>query len=357
MGALIIMSEATFQYHLYESREFADVTLVSDDYFSIDVHKTILAHSSSIFRSLLLLSTDHKPLIFLKGVYGKDLSSLVKLIYLGESLLENDELQAVSAVAEEYQIQKFSSNHHLLNLDAERKPNQKLDFLTKSPLKETKTNKIMNSNKLTFLNFEEDTEEKDKKENYYSNTDEKPDINMSTETSDNSSEIQIDHDFGDFDNLETNIEENNAVNDMMDDNSLEDEESKSDESETKKRRKKEEEPSECNVCARKFTTLRSMQRHHKTIHELSQIAKCNQCDKSFTSKDGLRGHIRGVHEPPTFMTCQNCNQQVRGSTPFIMKKHRQRCLKLICEFCKIRFTEEQEFNLHIRQQHIEKYMS
>ena len=91
------MVETSFQHHLYESREFADVTLVSDDYFSIDVHKTILAYSSRIFQTLLHISTDQKLMIYLKGVHREELSAMVKSIYLGKASLEYDELLALSA--------------------------------------------------------------------------------------------------------------------------------------------------------------------------------------------------------------------------------------------------------------------
>ena len=132
------MLDASFQHHLYESREFADVTLVSEDYFSVDVHKTILAYSSSFFKTLLHIGTDQKPLIYLKGVHREELSVMVKLIYLGKASLEYDELQALSEVAEEYQFhQIFSNSNHLKVVDYEQKSNQKLEFLTKSLVTET----------------------------------------------------------------------------------------------------------------------------------------------------------------------------------------------------------------------------
>ena len=73
---------SSYHNYLYESREFADVTLVSDDYHPVETHKTLLAHSSTIFRSLLYLSTDQKPIIYLKGVSHKELLALIKYIYL-----------------------------------------------------------------------------------------------------------------------------------------------------------------------------------------------------------------------------------------------------------------------------------
>ena len=352
------MMESSLQHHLYESREFADVTLVSDDYFSLDVHKTILSYSSRIFQTLLHISTDQKPLIYLKGVHKEELSVLVKLIYLGKASLEHDELQALSSVAKEYQIKQLYFDDQLLSIDNEKKPFQKLDFLTKSSEKHIKTIPFINSKKLNFLNFDVDFEENFKKENF----DPIVDKSMVLDNSDNSTEkpnnpeLEMPDNLVEADILEANLEEGSLE---VPANSTEHEDVGSGSNATQiktRKRKVEEEPSECNVCAKKFTTLRSLQRHHKTIHELAQIEKCGQCEKVFTSKDSLRGHIRGMHEPKKYMTCENCNQKVQGSTPYLMKAHRRRCLKLNCEFCKIKFDEEEEFNLHI-QQHMNKFLA
>merc|ERR1719300_534431 len=235
--------ETSFQRHLYESREFADVTLVSDDYFSIDVHKTILAYSSHIFQTLLHISTDQKPMIYLKGVHREELSAMVKSIYLGKASLEYDELLALSAVAEEYQIHHEYSNDHLKSIDIDTKPNQKLDFLTKSSVIESKPNTYTKSKKLNFLNFDSDHEENFKKENDdldvghsymfldHTNNSVKNQNNSEPEESDN---------LGEFESLETNLEESCPINDVLPVQSTEDYESGSNESQIKMRRKKVE---------------------------------------------------------------------------------------------------------------------
>ena len=352
------MVETSFQHYLYESREFADVTLVSDDYFSIDVHKTIFAYSSSFFNTLLHISTDQKPIIYLKGVHREELSAMVKLIYLGKASLEYDELLALSAVAEEYQIHHVYSNDHLKSKDIDKKPNQKLDFLTKSSVIETKPNTYTKSKKLNFLNFDSDYEDNFKKENDDLNLGNSYmflDLTNNSIKNQNNSEPEESDDLGEVESLETNLEESCPINEVLPAQTTEDFESGSNESQIKMRRKKvEEEPSECNVCARKFTTLRSLQRHHKTIHELAQIETCSQCERVFKCKDSLRFHIRATHEPQTFMTCENCKQEVKT---YKMNVHRKKCLKLICEFCKIRFDLVEEFNLHIKQQHINKFLA
>ena len=368
------MLDASFQHHLYESREFADVTLVSEDYFSVDVHKTILAYSSSFFKTLLHIGTDQKPLIYLKGVHREELSVMVKLIYLGKASLEYDELQALSEVAEEYQFhQIFSNSNHLKVVDYEQKSNQKLEFLTKSLVTETIPKTCMKSKKLNFLNFDSDQENYFKKEFVDHNVGHTDMLIDNTDYSlekQNDLELEVPEnlDFGGVEgtnllpeNLgveETNLEEGNPINEVVQAHSTDESKSGSIESQMKMRKKKvEEEPSECNVCAKKFTTLRSLQRHHKSIHELAQIETCTQCEKVFKCKDSLRGHIRALHEPQKFMTCDNCNKKIKGPTPYRLKMHRKNCLNLVCEFCKLKFEEEEEFHLHIKEQHMNKFLA
>ena len=89
------MKWQSFQSHLqsshsdlYHTKQFADVTLVSDDLVKFPAHKTILAASSRIFQSLLSMATtdlQQYPVLYLKDVTGEDLESVLQFIYLGEA--------------------------------------------------------------------------------------------------------------------------------------------------------------------------------------------------------------------------------------------------------------------------------
>merc|ERR1712098_995319 len=50
------------------------------------------------------MSIDQKPIIYLKGVSHKELFTLVKLIYLGEALMEDSELNLIQEVTKEYKV-------------------------------------------------------------------------------------------------------------------------------------------------------------------------------------------------------------------------------------------------------------
>ena len=85
-------------------KEFCDVTLVSEDYTKIEAHKVILAASSSFFRGLLNQSKHPHPLLYLRGVKGCHLSSVLDFMYLGEVEISQEELNNFLKVAEELEL-------------------------------------------------------------------------------------------------------------------------------------------------------------------------------------------------------------------------------------------------------------
>ena len=82
--------------HLWESRDFSDVTLVSGDGFRAHAHKAVLSFSSSFFRELFTEEPPHpSPLIYLRGVNQREMQFLLEFVYTGESLVEEDILQII----------------------------------------------------------------------------------------------------------------------------------------------------------------------------------------------------------------------------------------------------------------------
>ena len=329
---------SSYHNYLYESREFADVTLVSDDYHPVETHKTLLAHSSTIFRSLLYLSTDQKPIIYLKGVSHKELLALVKYIYLGEALLEESELSALHEVAKEYKVCQFNSNE--IKIKAE-----KLDFLSQSNVKNTGTYIPNQHNKLNFLNFDVDSAQSDIPE--YDNIE-----NVLEDNKLASLENQEDFEFG-----------NNTIIDSVDSNDTNQEEGSEAENSPSKvwkktKNKKTEKVSECSVCAMKFTTLRSLQRHTKNIHELAFNEKCKFCDTTFHSRDNLRAHVKRLHGETKYIYCDKdkCDWKAKWGTKYHLKKHKIQNHHTGCDFCKITFEKDEELHQHIKEQHINKYL-
>ena len=112
---------------------------------------------------------------------------------------------------------------------------------------------------------------------------------------------------------------------------------------------KKEEPVECSSCAKMFTTLRSLQRHIKLIHELKGILNCDICGKQTQwGRDGLRKHKLIVHDKVRDQ-CDLCDKSVSlGQLVQHKKKHHP---PPSCDYCKVTFKGLEEFNSHI-QDHI-----
>ena len=96
-------------------------------------------------------------------------------------------------------------------------------------------------------------------------------------------------------------------------------------SDNKIRIRKVEEPSECPICAKVFTTQRSLQRHHQSIHELRQW-NCEECGKNFSQSSSLKEHVRTIHlkmqsrQQERKNECKICSEIFTG-TKRHMSKH------------------------------------
>ena len=87
-----------------DDKDFTDVTLACDDHTEVEAHKVILASSSSFFGQILRKRKHPHPLIYLRGVTGKDLFSILDFIYHREVNISNDNLEEFLKIAEELQI-------------------------------------------------------------------------------------------------------------------------------------------------------------------------------------------------------------------------------------------------------------
>ena len=120
--------------------------------------------------------------------------------------------------------------------------------------------------------------------------------------------------------------------------------------------KKIETPSECTICARVFTTLRSMQRHHRIIHELADQVNCKECGKQFGGKDNLRTHFNTVHLKLRNFACDTPDCDMRFPSGTALKNHvRKMHPPPECDYHKIQFETIAEFEEHIQTEHIQKF--
>ena len=89
---------------LHESYDFADVTLACEDGQDFEVHKVILAASSTFFQNLLKRNKHQKPLIYMRGVQSEDLKAIIEFLYSGETYICEESLDSFLSIAEELKV-------------------------------------------------------------------------------------------------------------------------------------------------------------------------------------------------------------------------------------------------------------
>ena len=356
---------------LFLRRQFADVTLVSDDMIPFRAHRSVLGLSSQLLNSLFEITNEPKQVLFLKGVSSTQLESILQYIYIGEISVKTDKVEDFSKVAAELGITSFLnaySNANAFHQKAERKeendtkldkkPIEKLDFLSSLEENSEFYEQKVNFKSLDFLDSA-DTTDINATENFYDSED------IATETQDTIPDgiksffkeeaLQLQP----TEDVQTNLQENEEDTEKTEAVSGSNkDEGKNQLTEAQRKRKelylqrKPEEPSECKVCAKVFTTQRSMQRHHKSVHELYQV-ECEECGKKFGMKDTLNAHIKAVHRNFKYK-CDICG--IEKKTPKSIANHKNREHPLpTCETCNIQFNTVSEFNVHVQKEHIEKY--
>ena len=326
---------------LFMTGDFSDVTLVSDDLTQFKCHKMILASTSDVFRQLLQLNTELHPIVFLKGVAQKEMKALLDYIYLGTITIEPDSAILFREAAAQLHIKIEENEEPCVKEDIKRI--QKLEFLSSTTKTENKQNQPFSTNVgLNFLNFteEEDCDELGVEEDEYVQEE-------NTGQNDNEKTIDFEDaskscDYG----LNATLDENKCIN-----SEEEIEGDKPKKKKGKQNRKTEEEPSECEICATKFTTKRSLQRHSKIIHELQTI-DCHLCGKTFKGRDNLRPHIQNFHEKRRYpcTKCEKTFHSTKSLKSHFLNEHTAKCV-----YCNLNFAELEEFNKHIQVEHVNKF--
>ena len=94
---------------LRQDRDFVDVTLVSEDGQTIELHKVVLAASSPFFLQVLRKSNGSQhPWIIMRGTRFEDLAAIVDFLYFGEANVLQENLDGFLALAAELQLKGLS---------------------------------------------------------------------------------------------------------------------------------------------------------------------------------------------------------------------------------------------------------
>jgi len=113
----------SFLKDMKEDLDFVDVTLASEDGKQINAHKVILCASSTFFKYLLKNHKHPHPLIYMKGLKGKDLLSVLDFIYHGEVNVAQEDLTQFLSVAEDLELKGLTGT--------DNKPNPNLNQTNK----------------------------------------------------------------------------------------------------------------------------------------------------------------------------------------------------------------------------------
>ena len=93
------------------SKQYQDVTLISEDCQEFGAHRMILSSSSEKFERIFQLKSEDKhPLIFLRGLAGTQISNLLDFIYRGKVEVPSLELETFLRLVSEFKIDRVENN-------------------------------------------------------------------------------------------------------------------------------------------------------------------------------------------------------------------------------------------------------
>ena len=96
--------------HLMQSNAYTDVTLVCDDKTRFKAHKFVLSACSPIFESIINDLPHKDSVIFLRGVLGQEMRSILQFMYKGQATLYQDRMKDFLDTAKILEIKEISKD-------------------------------------------------------------------------------------------------------------------------------------------------------------------------------------------------------------------------------------------------------
>jgi len=120
---------------LLTDTEFTDVTIASHSGEGIKAHKVVLSNCSPVFHQLLLKHPASHPTIYLRGVRHTELKAVIEFVYLGQTEIDEHDLQRFVSVAKDLEIKGLSEDlpsksqrqNAVTFQEAEKKESQEID--------------------------------------------------------------------------------------------------------------------------------------------------------------------------------------------------------------------------------------
>ena len=91
------------------SKDFADVTLVTNDKKTLKAHRNILSACSPFFKDILQMSIQsNHPMIYLKGIQFSEIESILQFMYLGEAKFYEERMNEFLCAVKDLEIKELS---------------------------------------------------------------------------------------------------------------------------------------------------------------------------------------------------------------------------------------------------------
>ena len=97
--------------NLLQSADNADVTLVCEDKTKFKAHKFVLSSCSTFFQSIIMdMATYGDSVIYLRGVLGQEMKSILQLMYYGQATFYQDRMNDFMSVAKSLEVKEISKD-------------------------------------------------------------------------------------------------------------------------------------------------------------------------------------------------------------------------------------------------------
>ena len=267
---------------MLSSKEFTDVTLISDDKKQVRAHRNILSACSPVFKSILQIDTlNNQPVIYLKGICYSDLELILQFIYLGHATVFKDGIAAFLEAGKSLEIKELSAE-----IDVE-------DSVKQAETKQKK--KIPKPKKTKYSNLEEDVWAKNE------NMDHGPEATIS--------DFEEKTKIMDPESQTNNFDCNQCVF-----------QSKSGPLLRQHVKSKHKKKFACNLCEHKFSRQSELKLHIENVH-IGEVHHCDQCIKEYKSQEQLKEHLLAKHGDDISYLCSQCDS--RYTSRMNLKRHIQ----------------------------------
>ena len=292
-----LYSDKIIEIHkdMIKTKDFADVTLVTDDEKCLKAHRIILSACSSVLKNILQIDPhNNKQVIFLSGIQHSEMESILQFMYLGETKIYEEQIKEILEVAKSLKIIGLGKSLENIILDKNIKSESRDD------------NKNENCLELSF-------DEKNILESQQETLLKGPAIFLCQECQKIFKQKCI---------LARHIQSEHQGVKFA-----------------------------CNHCGYQATYQGNLTKHIQSQHNGLKYV-CDQCDNQYTDTNTLRKHIQSVHEGVKY-GCQKCNQQftVQANLKRHMKNVHEGYKFFNCDQCNKKFTAQSNLYRHIKNMH------